>query len=302
LNLGQSVRQPIPKIGNAAFAGRVIPLWVALAGAELIQTGQISAGTMVLGPPNVMAAHWSAMKLARGVKRSVSALRLSLKGLQAQSVMTFSVPELIGIGIVEFTLIHGLNVVEMQLLDRWQRRSLRDHAQAKIADFHAASFHDAVTGDYPDKRHEWSGKYQAMAHSISAHGRFDQDKVFWQREEALKELEKRKEGNLLTGPMKKSRYNIERDKIDAAFREGLRSLRQAQPQERAAPVDLPLPLPKSLVGAGGQPDPERYQEQLAQRIDDQLTDDPYQVSDQTRQIVHQTLSAMRVQWEQHQRP
>jgi len=225
-----------------------------------------------------------ARRAGLGARRAFKAARIGFAAAKAQSAVTFNIPELFAVGVLEFSLIKLFGFWVQKYFQRWDSNILLQHLNHSVTEFQLASLTEG-TG-----RKEWKQKHENFLGSLLQYLSYEDRIIDVETEEAKKKLEQYAQGNKFRRQLKPSEFAYQGyliDRQDSRKRKKLKAKRQDYP--RYPRIKLPKLLYESQTF---REDFEEFQEELGNRIAEQIYQDPRLFGRYGKQITNQTFALM----------
>ncbi len=284
---------------------RVGALWIALALVDVRRKGHVTMQTTLLGVPNVLLAHYAAEKsvlgvrdairairAARAARQGIEALRIGVRSMETESLASMNWQTMLATGVVEFTLLHGMSVLEHRWFEPMEQTALREDVVKKYIAFQRVSFSDRVLEPqkYGTKREEWGASFEAFVGSLKAYMYHTYEEARSEYERETVRLEKRARGGWWIGPLSATERAAETYRIETAYVNKLNAMEKKLTEHQRRAKEMPVPLPEGQDG-------QKYEASVAATFEEYLAPHPQYFIDQTRQLVDANLKVMDEKWE-----
>ncbi len=285
---------------------RVGALWIALALVDVRRKGHVTMQTTLLGVPNVLLAHYAAEKsvlgvrdairairAARAARQGIEALRIGVRSMETESLASMNWQTMLATGVVEFTLLHGMSVLEHRWFEPMEQTALREDVVKKYIAFQRVSFSDRVLEPqkYGTKREEWGASFEAFVGSLKAYMYHTYEEARSEYERETVRLEKRARGGWWIGPLSATERAAETYRIETAYVNKLNAMEKKLTEHQRRAKEMPVPLPEGQDG-------QKYEASVAATFEEYLAPHPQYFIDQTRQLVDANLKVMDEKWDE----
>ncbi len=228
----------IPKAAGAgigAMSARMVPLWIALAGAPFLMGEGFQWKAALAGVPNVLISHAAAKGIARGFRIARVALRTEesfSSALKIQSATTLNPFEMFAVGVMEFTFIHYLGELEQKLWGDYQERKIKAGLAHSWEDLAESLATEEPSTKFETKAAEAQAAFRSVVGHTAALAYKDELIAQSDFHENEKNLENKARGNLLRGPMSLAEQQGAQLEIENAYLNRLKEIEEKRKKDR----------------------------------------------------------------------